>query len=140
MMRRALSLCTALCLLAGLLAVPAAPSLVCRMTGAPMAPVAAAAAPRSCCAVVSVASSDGTNRLALTSPGCCDLRQAPEQPHTPAVATTVAPFLVAWLPVPPVLFVPPLNEPAPRAPIARVYAPRGPPPRSAPSRAPPFLS
>lgn len=140
MMRRALLLYTALSLLVGLLAVPAAPLLVCRMTGAPMAPVAAAAAPKSCCAVISVASAGGTNRLALASPGCCDLRQAPEQPQQPAVTTTAAPFLAAWVPAPPVLLVPPITESAPRAPIAHEKAPRGPPLRSAPSRAPPFLS
>ena len=81
MMWRALVLFTALCLLAGVPVVGAAPSLVCRVTGQPMAAIEAApdSLPKhlACCAVKRSVAADGTTRFALAAPGCCDLRVTP---------------------------------------------------------------
>jgi len=108
-----------------------------------MEPVLAAQAQphNACCAVATVAAPDGTTRYALVSPGCCDLRQAPQKAEQPTVVASLPPFaMVAWVPAPPVLFVPPLTEAAPPAPVTHETAPRGPPLRSSASRAPPVLS
>jgi hypothetical protein len=152
MKRRALALFLAVCLVAGFAALPtgaaAAPTLVCRITGQPMAPVMVAdetaAAPdteRSCCAITPKMGANGSTRYALVAPGCCDLRAIPERDEAPA-AIVAAPetAFVAWVPAPPVLLVPPTTE-AVTPPSARSEAaPRAPPRSSASPRAPPFFS
>ena len=146
MKRRALSLCLAVCLLAGLLvpASAAVPVLVCRMTGGPMAPVPAAEATRTtaCCAVAPVLQPDGTVRLALTHPGCCDLQITAERAEQPVTVTPTVPHqaVAALLPTTAVAFTPPSFELYVRAAVGNDAPPRGPPLCSSPSRAPPFLS
>jgi hypothetical protein len=150
MKRRVLALFLAVCLVAGFVALPtgaaAAPTLVCRITGQPMAPVmvadeAAAGAPRSCCVVAAKMGPDGNSRYALTDPGCCDLRTAPERVETPA-AIVAAPEIafVAWSPAPSVLMaLPPSEAVTTRLPRSQA-APRAPPRSSVSPRAPPFFS
>ena len=142
--RPALAIYTAVCLLAGFLAVPSGPILVCRMSGKPMMPVLASSpeASGSCCDVAVAVGADGTVRYTLTDPGCCDLRPAIERAEVPAatVQTTEIPVpaLFCALPVVPIPLVVPvaLNVETPRE-----SAPRAPPPLSSASpRAPPFFS
>ena len=137
-----IALCTALCLLVGTLPIQAAPVLVCRISGLPMEAVAEKEAGGSCCGVkVAAVSNHGTPRYALATPGCCDLRQAPERVEQPAVATTlVDTTVVATLPVVSALLTPPLGEVVPLPPVVRESIPRGPPRSSVSSRAPPTLS
>jgi hypothetical protein len=152
MKRRALALFLVTCLLAGFApsSGAAALTLVCRMTGQPMAPVIVATttptapeADHSCCAVAAAATrADGGTRYVLVAPGCCDLRAAPERAERPAAVIAAAPevALLAWVPAPPVLLVPPATE-AVTLPTARSEAaPRAPPRSSASPRAPPFFS
>jgi hypothetical protein len=103
-------------------------------------------ADHSCCAVAAAATraDGGTPRyaLVLVAPGCCDLRAAPERAERPAAVIAAAPevALLAWVPAPPVLLVPPATE-AVTLPTARSEAaPRAPPRSSASPRAPPFFS
>ena len=129
MIRRTLSLYTALCLLAGTFALPAAPLLVCRITGSPMAGVSAEVQPqeKSCCAVASTLAANGSIRFALTDPGCCDLRQSQDPAELPAVTTVPDVNAVAWTPTPPVIYLPPAAAKVSSAPVADESAPRGPP-------------
>ncbi|MDX1931749.1 MAG: hypothetical protein SFU56_04015 [Capsulimonadales bacterium] len=143
MLRRVLALHTVLCLLATFFTLPAAPTLVCRMTGEPMPPVVADAENRdSCCAVAVTVGADGSDRYALTSPGCCDLRITPDHEQPPAVAA-VTPDLgpsAAWVPAPPAIGVPVTTEVAVMPFLLTSVAPRAPPVGAVPARGPPFFS
>lgn len=121
---------------------PAVPTLVCHLTGRPMAAVAATLTTRhSCCAVAVTDGRDGA-RYALTSPGCCDLRYAahpkmsasapPDRPDFPVVSVLVSRSAVSYPPATETV----VNAVADR----RQDAPRGPPPRAVSPRAPPALS
>ena len=138
--RRAFALLTLLCFAAGLLALPQAPTLICRLTGAAMpaiVQVAARPAPRPCCAVV-VAAGD-TACLTLAAPGCCDLKQG----HSGVILPTTR----AALPDLPFAVLLPVAAQTPRPPVAPCagsviarmqVAPRAPPRLGSPPRAPPL--
>ena len=142
MLRRALAIGTIVCLLAGLIYVPTAPSLVCLMTGRTMPAVAAADAPDSCCAVMPIIAADGAiTGYALARPSCCDLRFTPERPQPPAIMATVDAAVAVWAPVPSILFFTPPLAMIAAPPLPRESMPRAPPLlRSASPRAPPFFS
>jgi hypothetical protein len=142
MTRRVVAFQIILYLLAAYLVAPAAPMLVCRMTGQPMRPVVATPATRhSCCAVAVTAGADGT-RYALSSPGCCDLRFT-ARGEAPVAANPAAPDPPAapgWAPAPPAIHVPLTGLIAVSPAAQRQDAPRAPPSRPASPRAPPTHS
>ena len=139
--RRAFALLTLLCFAAGLLALPQSPTLICRLTGAPMPPIvqsAAKPAPRPCCTVVVAASGDVAH-LTLTAPGCCDLRQGQ--------GGVTLPTTRAALPDLPFATLLPVTAQTPRPPVTACTgsvlvraqaAPRAPPRFGSPPRAPPL--
>jgi hypothetical protein len=141
--RRVLALNTIFCLLIGLLAVPRGPILVCRITGAPMAPVVVRAGddPATCCGVTPALAAGDTVRYELTAPGCCDLRQDSDPASPPAIplAGPETPA-AALLPAPVAVPVPRMAAAIAPFEIARESAPRAPPPRSNSPRAPPVFS
>jgi hypothetical protein len=121
---------------------PAAPTLICRMTGQPMTPTGAMGATRpSCCAVAVTIGADGEH-YTLTRPGCCDLRFAARH-QAPAGTSPVPSDLLAqtaWMPVLPALPTPVAEAVSSIPEPNRQDAPRAPPRCSAPPRAPPTLS
>lgn len=144
LIRRALALITVLTLLFTLGAIPRGPILVCRITGTPMAPVTVSkAGPGDNCCTITVAASAGKGapHLALSAPGCCELRQDNSPPPAPAV-TTNSPETpaVALLPAVPSLPVPEYVTLTDGTMTPRESSPRAPPLRFAPPRAPPVFS
>lgn len=127
--RRLLAFYIALCVLAGIAAIPAAPLLVCRYTGKPMPREA-----RACC-VTPPAGGD-----ALDAACCCRIAQAPQQADAPAALPVPFAAAVAWAPAPPALFPPTTAASAACRRATNSSVPRAPPPRSGPARAPPAFS
>lgn len=140
MMRRTLAFCLTWCLLASFFALPQPPTLVCRISGETMQPVATTPETQgSCCAIAEIVRADGTVGYCLTSPGCCDLSFSSPSKHPAATRTTLdALFAVAWAPSPAVIVAPITREvavsalllwreAAPRSPPHSAHSPRGPP-------------
>ena len=88
MIRGTMALYTILCLFATLLGDSPGPQLVCRITGAPMAPVHSKRGRHLPCCDVSESAVDGATRYALTDPGCCVLRQGTLRSPLTAVKVT----------------------------------------------------
>jgi hypothetical protein len=138
MKRRSLAIWTALCMFVGVLAFPAAPALVCRLTGQTTLVTAVADAPDPCCTAAPVLGADGQRvGYALTTADCCALTQEPER-EAPAVVAA-APLALALPVTTPPLFVPPALVKLALAPQAHPAALRAPPLLGFASRAPPFL-
>ena len=142
------ALLTLLCLLAGLVTPPAAPTLICRMTGRPMVMVVVATPSRAtpkCCAnrrpVLAAIHGDCGIAAMLDHMPCCEFRAATPRDHVPAVMRAAFVPPVAVLAMAAVL-VPtaPIAVDLPSCFVQRLTMPRAPPDGALSPRAPPVFS